>query len=57
MTRRQIATVLGWFLLAGYVIFRCFFTAATVDYDILFACWLGGVLSLACWFYIRDRRR
>jgi hypothetical protein len=45
----QWLLVAGWFLLAGYVIFRCV-TETTSFNDLvwLFAAWLGGVLSLAC---------
>lgn len=57
MRPRELVVVVGWFLLAGYVMFRCF-TTEGVDYDTLFAAWLGGVASLGCvWIYRSHRRR
>ncbi len=57
MSRLHIATVVCWLLLAAYVIYRCFFTSERQDYVVLFACWCGGVLSLACFLFICAHRR
>lgn len=55
MTKSQVAVVVGWFLLAGYVMWRCF-TTPGVGYDIVFAAWCGGVLSTVCFEIVRARR-
>lgn len=55
MKRAELLVIAGWFLLAGYVMYRCFTTPGT-DYDTVFAAWLGGVLSAVCFLIYRSRR-
>lgn len=47
-TTKRVLSVVIWFLLAGYVIWRCTQTVQTEQLDIIFAAWLGGVISLFC---------
>jgi len=46
-TRTFVLVTAAWFLLAGYVMWRCFHATDPVTYDILFSCWCGGVASAA----------
>ena len=44
----KIGPALLWFGLACYVIYRCVSTVGQEQLDIIFAAWLGGVISFQC---------
>lgn len=56
MTPVKWLVVASWFLLAAYVIWRGFATPG-INVDILFAAWLGGVVSLGCVWIVRSELR